>query len=140
MARWLTMAEVQAELRMGPDGVRALLKKNLLVGLNPGQQGTGWRILDPSEKLREHLVEPGLERFPLITTKELAEVLGVTTITVTGHVYKKHLKPHPGYARNGSTVLFTPKEVRRFLAYRERRKGPGSRSYSKTLVRWLKGY
>src|SRR5208282_6335766 len=140
MPRWLSMAEVQAELRVGPDTVKSLIKRGLLVGINAGEHSIGWRILDPSEKLREHLVEPELERFPLLTVKEVAEVLGVAPTTIAGHVFKKNLKPHHGFNRNGANQLFTPKEIRRFLAYREGRKGPGSRSYSKTLVRWLKGY
>jgi Helix-turn-helix domain len=140
MPRWLTMAEVQAELRVGKKTIYSLLKSGLLVGINAGEHSIGWRILDPSEKLRERLVEPELERFPLFTANEVAEVLGLATSTINGHVWKKKLRPHPGYSRNGSTMLFTPKEIRRFLAYREERRGPGSRSYSRTLVRWLKAY
>jgi hypothetical protein len=134
------MAEVQAELRVGRTTVNSLIKKGLLVGVNCGEHGLGWRILDPSEKLREHLVEPELERFPLIAVRELSEVLGLSPATIRGHVWEKHLKPLHGYNKNGSTMLFSPKEIRKFLAYREGRRGQGSRSYSRTLVRWLKAY
>src|SRR5271155_2623822 len=137
MPRWLTLVELQSELRVGQKTAKSLIKKGLVVGLNTP---SGWRILDPSEKLREHLVEPELERFPLLTIKEVAEVLGVAPSTIAGHVWNKHLKPHPGFNRNGANQLFAPKEIRRFLAYREGRKGPGNQSYSRTLVRWLKAY
>jgi hypothetical protein len=137
MPRWITLDELQAELRVGLQTAKSLIERGLVVGLNTP---SGWRILDPSEKLREHLVEPELERFPLLTIKEVAEVLGLAPATVAGHVWNKRLKPHPGFNRNGANQLFTPKEIRRFLAYREGRKGPGNRSYSRTLVRWLKAY
>lgn len=101
------------------------------------------RVLDPAPALRQQLVEPAIDRFPLISSIELAEVMGVSRESIKWYVFQGTLHPHQ-HGNQGVASTFTAKEVRRFvMAGGARGVGNPKRDkkiYSHAIVRWLKNY
>jgi hypothetical protein len=143
MNRWLRFEETCFELRLGPRAVQKMLKSGVLVGYRVPRwrkhrdrllpRGK-WRILDPGHKFAQYLEESHrhIEHVPLLSGREVAEVVGVTPAAIRQLKKRKQLC--------GTTVnhqmLYTAGEIRRFLL---RREGHGRQSYSPILVRWLRG-
>lgn len=137
MDRYLTAEECAEELRVSKPVILKLLKKGQLAGIEitPGH----WRILDPAPKLREKLLSDPLELFPFISRFEVAEVLDMTPNNVKWYVDIK--KANPVWVENGPHYrCFTPLEVRKFAAYREKLRGPKKLIYSTQIAKWLRGY
>lgn len=137
MERWLTVKEAAIELRVTTEQIKRMMGSGQLQYMRIGVKGE-IRILDPAPALRQSIHEPRLDRFPLITAADLASVLGVSREVITWHVFKGHIKSQT----KGRTqlILFTPKDVRRFIADREGRKRQSRYTYSATIVEWLKNY
>jgi hypothetical protein len=142
MNRWLDFDEACFELRVGPRALQKMLKNGVLVGYRVpvwrrGHNRMGpwgrWRILDPGHKFAQHIAEARrhLEHVPLLSGREVAEVLGVTPGAIRQLKKRKRLC---GVALNHQT-LYTAREIRRFLFRREKQ---GRQSYSPILVRWLR--
>lgn len=136
--RYLSMTEACFELRLGSRGVLKLLNTGQLVGFKLPRRGKSrtreWRILDPGVRFKRYLDESRrhLEHVPLLSGREVAEVLGVTPGAVRQLKRRKQLC---GTVVNHET-LYTASEIRRLLLQRERQ---GRQSYSPVLVRWLQG-
>lgn len=137
MNRWLTVKEAAIELRVTTARIKRMMSMGQLQFMRIGTQGEV-RILDPAPALKQSINETRLERFPLITAQELAEVLGLSGQVIKWHVFQGNLT----YTENqrGRLALYSPKDVRRFLALREKRKGHSKFSYSSTVVEWLKEF
>ena len=137
MDRYLTAEECAEELRVSKPVVLKLLKKGQLTGIEiaPGH----FRILDPAPKLRERLLDDPLEHFPFISKFEVAEIMDMNPVTVKWYVDEKIT--NPVWVKDGPHFrVFTPLEVRKFAAYRERLRGPRRLIYSSAIARWLKAY
>lgn len=137
MNRWLTVKEAAIELRVTTAQIKRMMSMGQLQFMRMGAKNEV-RILDPAPALKQSIHEPRLERFPLITAQELAEVLGLSGQVIKWHVFQGNLK----YTENkrGRLALYSPKDVRRFLALREKRKGHSKFSYSETIVTWLREF
>jgi hypothetical protein len=143
MNRWFSFEEICFELRLGPRAVMKMLKSGVLVGhrvpawrknrdrLLPWGK---WRILDPGHQFAQYLDESRrhVEHVPLLSGREVAEVLGVSPAAIRQLKKRKRLC---GTTANHQT-LYTAGEIRRSLL---RREGHGRQSYSPILVRWLRG-
>lgn len=136
MERYLTLEETAEELRISKDAVKKLLKRQRLVGI---EITTGhWRILDPSPRLRQYLIDQPVERFPFLTRNELAEVLGIKPCSVKWHVQEGHVTP---VKIEGATHrVFSVSQVRQLIAHREGLLGRWKHNYSTFLVKWLKSF
>jgi hypothetical protein len=94
VARWLSLRQVCFELRLGECTVVSLLKRGSLVGIWLPKHGRSrwgeWRILDPGEQFSRYLQESRrhVEHVPLLSSRELPEVLGVKPGTI--RQMKKH--------------------------------------------------
>jgi hypothetical protein len=93
-----------------------------------------WRILDPGHKFAKYLDESHrhVEHVPLLSGREVAEVVGVTPAAIRQLKKRKRLC---GTTVNHQT-LYAAGEIRRFLLRREKH---GRQSYSPILARWLRG-
>jgi hypothetical protein len=137
MERWLTIDEASTELRCTRDAIMGLLASKQLVGVRTADGG--YRILDPAAALRRNMLEPAFERFPFLSLKEVSEVTGLSFEAVRWYVRYKRL--HAARIPNGPRYkVVAVGELRRFLADYEKRKGPGRKTYSPIIVRWLKKY
>lgn len=142
MERWLTLQETALELRISPADVLRLVRDNRVAYIVVGnsENAPNYRILDPSVSLREKLIEPAIERFPCISTSEVADIMGLDPASVRWHIMKGNLKGHKVGAGATCQVLHTPKDIRRFLARYEGRRGMAKHSYSKVIIRWMRSY
>jgi hypothetical protein len=145
MNRWLTFDETCMELRLGGRTVRNMLRTGQLVGYqvtlrrqDPKSRGKmgAWRILDPGAKFARYLKESErrLEHVPLLSGREVAEVLGLKSGTI--RQLKKRGRLQGTAASNGT--LYAVEELRRFLLRRES-EAEDRKLYSPTLGRWAQG-
>jgi hypothetical protein len=134
--RYLSLEECCAELRLGRQAVTTLIKQRKLAGI---QSKGGWRILDPSPKLRESLLKHDVEAVPFLTLHEAAEILNMGFDNLRWHVNTGSVKAEkvPG---GPHMKVMTIKEIRRLAARREKRKGPGRLLYSKVIYSWLRAH
>jgi hypothetical protein len=135
MDRYLTLEECAEELRVTKPVIKKLLKLNRLVGIEI-THGV-YRILAPSPRLRESLIDKPLERTPFLTMREAAEILGMTPSNLkwyveTGKAEAVHIEGGPHFK------VFTVNEIRRLAATREKRSGPGRLLYSISIYKWLR--
>jgi len=136
MDRYLTLEETCAELRLGRQAVTTLIKQKKLAAI---QSEGGWRILDPSPKLRASLLENHLDVTPFITLHEAAEILGISHLTIKWYVDTGVAKAE--LIEGGPHMrVMTIKEIRRLAARREKRKGPGRLLYSTHIYSWLRAH
>jgi hypothetical protein len=140
--RWRTLFEVCEELRLGPRPVRRLIRRGQLVGYRLPRSGRNqwgqWRILDPGAKFARYVDEVNrhVEHVPLLSGREVAEVLGVTPNAVRQLKRRRRLRG----TKVGMNTLYTAGEVRRFLFKRERISRQGARKvYSPILATWARG-
>lgn len=139
MERYLTVKEAAFELRIAGVTVLKLIKTGQLVAQNISTGKTPeYRILDPAPALRAKHNSFPTENFPLITAHDLSPILGLNHQTIKWHVFKGHLKPYK--KGHGTLLLFTPKEIRRFVAEREGRRRQSRYTTSAIIVKWLKAY
>lgn len=125
------------ELKVSKPVVLKLLKTGQLTGIEITKGH--YRILDPAPKLREKLLADPLELFPFISKFEVAEVLEMTPVNVKWYIDTKQV--NPVFVPNGPHFrCFTPLEVRKFAAYREKLRGPKRLVYSSLIAKWLRGY
>jgi hypothetical protein len=143
--KWLTVDETGLELGLGRRAVLSMLRSGQLVGYqvppsrrDPKSRGKfgAWRILDPGAKFARHLKESErhLEHVPLLTGREVAEVLEVKAGTIRQLKKRGRLQ---GHATSNGT-LYTVEELRRHLLRRES-KAEGRKLHSPTLGRWAQG-
>lgn len=137
MERWLSLDEASAELRCSHHAIKHLIasKQIAAVRLSDGE----YRILDPSPALRRNLLQPTFDRLPFLSLREVSQVLGLTVDTVKWYARHDrlrfiHIPGGPHYK------VVTVGELRRFLAEYEKRAGPGKKTYSQVIVRWLRKY
>ena len=135
------MWDVCLDLCLGQRAVLALLKRGQLVGIRLPKRGRSrwgeWRILDPSEQFARYIQESKrhVEHAPLLSSRELAEVLGVRPGTIRqlkkrGRIQGKKV---------GNTTLYTAAEVRRFVFNKKRgNERNGRQMYSPILAGWLR--
>jgi hypothetical protein len=142
MNKWLTFDEMCVELRLARKAVRNMLRSGLLVGYqvplrrrDPKSRGKmgAWRILDPGAKFARYLEESKrhLEHLPLLSGREVAEVLGLKPGTIRQLKRRGQLQGQV----TPSGTFYTLQELRRFLLRRES-KAEGRKLYSPTLGRW----
>jgi hypothetical protein len=141
LSRWLTLFDVCAELRLGARAVLAMVRRGQLVGYRLPRSGRNkggqWRILDPGAKFARYVEESRrhLEHIPLLSSREVAELLGVSTAAVRQLKRRRQLRG----SRVGVATLYTAAEVRRFLFKRERGSRQGNRRmYSPILADWAR--
>jgi hypothetical protein len=145
MNRWLTVDETGLELGLGRKAVLNMLRNGRLVGYqvplsrrDPKSKGKfgAWRILDPGAKFARHLKESErhLEHVPLLSGREVAEVLGVKPGTIRQQKRRGRLQG----SETPSGTLYTVEELRRLLLRRES-KAKGPKLYSPILGRWAQG-
>lgn len=137
MNRWLTLKEAALELRVTTAQISRMMAAGQLQYMKIGGN-EAIRILDPAPALKQSVHEPRLERFPLITAQELAKVLGISHEVIKWHCFKGNLRSTTG--GKGKLALYSPKEVRRFIAVREGRRRQSKFSYSDVVVKWLTGF
>lgn len=137
MNRWLTVKEAAIELRVTTAQIKRMMSMDQLQFMRMGAKNEV-RILDPAPALKQSIHEPRLERFPLITAQELGEVLGISHAVLKWHCFEGNLKAEPH--KGTEMLLFSPKEVRRFIAVREKRKGHSKFSYADVVVKWLQEF
>jgi hypothetical protein len=130
------------DLCLGERAVLSLLKRGLLVGIRLPRRGRSrwgeWRILDPSEQFARYIQESKrhVEHVPLLSSRELAEVLGVTPGAIRqlkkrGQIHGKKL---------GNAAMYSAAEVRRFVFSKKRgSQRNGRQMYSPILANWLRG-
>ena len=94
------------------------------------------RILDPGARFARYIEESKrhLEHVPLLSSREVAEVLGVKSGTVRQLKKRGRLEGKP----TPTGTLYTVQELRRFLLRREG-KARGRKPYSPILGRWARG-
>jgi len=118
--------------------VYRLLRQKMLIGYKLPAQ-VGWRIIDPTPALRRFLVEPELDRVPLLSSAEVAEIVGVHQRTVQQWMTEGRLVPTRGRTKAQGAGI-SAAELRRFLADFTGRKGRGKKVYLKPIVDWAKAY
>jgi hypothetical protein len=142
MNNWLTLDETCMELGLGRRAVQNMLRSGRLVGYqvpasrrDPRSRGKwgAWRILDPGAKFARYLreSEQHLEHLPLLSGREVAEVLGVKPGTIRQSKKRGRLQGEV----TPSGTLYTVQELRRFLLRRENKAG-GQKLSSPILGRW----
>lgn len=146
MNRWMSFSEVCLELGLGYRAVTKLLQKGILVGYRLPRDGTNkfgkntgqWRILDPGHKFARYIEESKrrIEHVPLLSGREVAEVLGVTPAAIRQLKRRKNIRGQ----KDGNIVLYTATEIRRLLFKRERSSRDGKRKYSPIIANWLKSF
>ncbi len=143
MERWLSFDDVCLELGLGSRAVSTLLRSGALVGYRLPRQGQRgkkngqWRILDPGHRFARYLEESKrrIEHVPLLSGREIAEVLEVTPAAIRQLRKRKKIRGQ----KVGNTVLYTAAEIRRVVIQRDRRSRRGKRdSYSPILATWVK--
>jgi hypothetical protein len=145
MNKWLTFDETCVELRLAGKAVRNMLRSGLLVGYqvplrhrDPKSKGKfgAWRILNPGAKFARYWKESErhLEHIPLLSSREMAEILNVKPATI--RQLKKRGRLQGTETSNGT--LYTVEELRRILLRRES-KAKGPKLYSPILGRWAQG-
>lgn len=133
------------ELRLGGCAVRNLLRSGRLVGYqvplsyrDPESRGKmgAWRILNPGAKFARYLEKSKrhVEHIPLLSSREMAEVLGVKQATV--RQLRKRGRLHGTATTDGT--LYTVQELRKFLLRRES-KAEQRKLFSPLLGRWAQG-
>jgi len=142
MARWLTLFDVCAEMRLGRRAVLNMLRHRQLVGYRLPRCGRNkwgeWRILEPSAAFARYVSESRrhIEHVPLLSTAEVAEMLAVTPGAVRQLKRRRRLQG----TKVGMTTFYTVAEIRGFLFRRERRRRQGRRRvYSPILATWARG-
>jgi len=128
---WLTTREICAELHCSTALLRSLRRRNKIRYLRIGNQ---YRYELP--KPTEAQAVPAIERLPLLTCRELADVLGITYISVRVGIFEKRFHPTVVGKRRYFTIL----ELHRILAHREGRKGQDKQKSSRILVDWVRHY
>ena len=138
MERWLSVKEAAAEFRITHKRLLSLIRAGHIGAINIGTpEQPSFRILDPAPEIKRHLIAiPQMEEFPVISSRELAELIGVSQEQIRWLVHQKMLVP-TGKSRS---LFFTAKEVRRYLARRERTAGQRKFTYSRILVDWMRDY
>lgn len=137
---WLSLRETCAELRIGPRAVKALIGSGLLAAIRLPKRGRirngALRIRFPGPKLLQSIIQADrrLELVPLLSGREVAEVLGVTP----GSIRQLKRRGHLQGSRVGNLTLYSGAEVRQFLFRRERTKREGKRLYSPIIAGWLR--
>lgn len=137
MNRYLTLEECAEELRVQRRTVLSLIKKKRLVAIEitPGH----FRVLDPSQRLREYLLDSPIERFPFLAQREVAEVLGIKFESLRHDI--RIGRAAPVRIDGGPPAkVFTPHQVRQLAAAREKLRYRGKYKYSKAIAKWLKSY
>jgi len=139
MDRWLTLSDASQEFRLSPRGVLNLVKSGQLVAvrLTKRSKRTGAiRILYPGPRLAPLIAESEsrIERIPLLSGHDVAEVLSVKPATVRQLKKRGHLH---GY-KAGNAIFYPAAEIRRYLREKERNKSAGKRLYSPILADWLR--
>lgn len=128
---WLSSREICAELRISPITLSGLRKRRQIQFIKLGQQ---YRYALPEASRLAPF--PQLERVALLTYQEVAQIVGLSTISVRVAVHDQRLATIREGRRNYVTIL----ELRRFLAAREKRSGQAKRGVSKIIVAWMKEY
>jgi len=136
--RWLTATELAIELGVDPGVVQTLYKKGKIKGIGVGQTA---RFLDPGPELAREVQGRRLEYFAMITTREFAEILGIVPsqvrkLAALGQIEASEIR-NSGWSHQ---AFYNVAEVRRVLAEREKRHGPGRKTYSSQLVKWVRGW
>jgi hypothetical protein len=137
--RWLTATELAIELGIDHETVLALHKQGKIAGI--GTNAATMRYLDPGPELARQTQQKRLEYFPVITTRELAEILGISQGQVRkdaayGVIEATEIVPNG----RGKRAFYDVATVRKILAEREKRRGPGRKTYSTILIKWVRGW
>jgi hypothetical protein len=142
MDQWLTLQEICCELRMGGRAVLSLIRRGQLVGFRLPKRGRNkfgaWRILYPGPRFARYLEEckRHVEHVPLLSGREVAEILNVTPAAVRQLKKRRRLQG----TRVGMATLYTAAEIRKFLFTRESRsRRGGTGMYSPILAAWARG-
>jgi hypothetical protein len=136
--RWLTATELAIELSVDVSVVETLHKQGKIKGIGTGKNA---RYLDPGPELAREAQGRRLEYFSMITSRELAEILGIVPsqvrkLAALGQIVPTEIQPNG----RGTRAFYNVAELRRVLAEREKRSGPGRKTYSSVLVKWVRGW
>lgn len=154
MTRWLTVSDLAIELGLEPRIVVRLFRQGKLKGVGNASQPSSVRIVDPGPELIAEMRGDNLEHFLFITTRELAQVIGISHVAMQKRLEReRRLQPsgcvmpedawHHGRLRRKfirPAYFFSRTQVRQYLAAIEKRRGRDKFEYSEIIVRWLKGW
>lgn len=151
MIRWVRISDLAIELGLAPHVIWRFYKQGKLKGI--GDRPSNLRIIDPGPEFADEIHKNNLDRFNFITTRELADVLGISFDAVHKRLQRDKLlpsgcvmpedAPHLSNIKRGRrqpTFFFNRIAVRSYLAQVEQRSGQQKYQYSAIVVRWLKGW
>jgi len=132
-ARWVKKADLCRELGIGKHVAEKLIaqKKIREIVVSPTLKLYVLPELPPIQ------LDPPIERVAFLTLVEVGEILGLKRNGVKAIIHRNQLKTHSGA---GQRLYVSIADLRQYLAFRERRKGPGKTQYSPIVIKWLKQY
>ena len=129
---WLTSRELSEELHVSTKTIPKWRQQRKIRFIKLGNQYR-YELPRPTEAD----IIPQIERIAFLNYAEVAQILGMrATSPVRLAVHEKRLIP----VRVGRRKFFTVKEVRRFLALRENRRGQAKQYASRILLDWVRHY
>lgn len=140
--QFLTIKELCVKFRISYDTATEMLKQGLLTGIRlPKKGGKGdWRVVDPGAQFEDYLqsLHERLLHVPLLSTREVAEVVGTHFIYILDRVKQGKIKPEARYGKKRE-LRFTVAEVRRFMWETHRLARPRRCEVKiEQLIRWAK--